>query len=182
VVETALSEQNGVIEASAETVRNVANVPIAPNAPNARTTPMRPTMDAHPVKNADAADAITPTLVQAKRPTSPIYLTATRRPTQLAAQKTTSRHKPRPATKRAMNAHRVAKTVATSARAQRTLPKPKHPPFCLLPKHLKPTMKLHPITTVTAVNAVLATAMDVIVASAVESAAIAQLKVFHKSH
>jgi hypothetical protein len=42
-------------------------------------------------------------------------------------------------------------------------------------------MKLHPITTVIAVNAVHATAMDEIVASAVESAPIAKLKVFHKS-
>jgi hypothetical protein len=173
VVETALSEQNGVKEASVETVRNAANVPIATNAPIARTTPTRPKMDAHPVKNADAADATTPTLALAKRPTSPICPTATRLSTQLAAQKTTNRLKPRHAPKHAMNAHRVAKTVATSARAQRTLPKPKHLPRCLLPKHLKPTMKLHPITTVIAVNAVHATAMDEIVASAVESAAIA---------
>ena len=81
-----------------------------------------------------------------------------------------------------MNAHRVAKTVATSARARRKLPKPKHLPLCLLPKHLKLTVKLQPTTTVSAANAVHATVMDVTAASAVVSAPIANLKALHKSN
>jgi transposase len=79
----------------------------------------------------------------------------------------------------AVSAHRAAKTAATSVLAMMNLPKPIHLRACLLQKRHRLTAKQVQTTPVNAANAVLATVMAAIAASAVVSAPIAK-KALHK--
>jgi hypothetical protein len=194
----AVIDQNVVNALSAVTATNVAIAPSALMAPTRVAQRV-----AHSVKNADAADAMAQLLVRAMRPTSPTCPTTQKPPAKWAVQKTLCKHKPRCAPRHAtsalrvkttvmlakrqtaakplvVNVHRVAKTAATSVLAMMNLPKPIHLRACLLPKRHRLTAKKQvQTTTVNAANAVLATVMAAIAASAVVSAPIAK-KALHK--